>query len=365
MLGDAAQPSATGTVRDRPAVTLSGTTAFVTAESGIEAFDTASGRKVWAAGTVTPAPTDGTVRAAPLVASMNGQPAVFAAFDRVVQGTGTAPSRTVIEILAANASTGAQLWDAQVDSTPSPDDFMGQDDGLVADGITAGKVIGVNAQTLVVTEGETTYVLDLSSRQLRWKRPSFQAIALDGGIVAGEGAPSYGQRQLAGYAAQDNSTTWSVPPVGAGHPASLAGPGLIAIDTTDGFDLLETKTGAARANIVQAAGHIHPWSCEFDQASVIACSDEAFNQADRIVALDATTLKQLWTLAATPGGRLVPSISAAWHGALYGHTSNGPVILDGRNGTDRATPEFAPILVDAYAVVYWNEGEVSATPATG
>lgn len=360
----ASQPSTTSGPKNRPAVTLSGATAFVTAESGIEAFDTYSGRTTWSAGTITPAPTDGTVRAAPLVASLSGAPAVFAAFDRVVQGTGTTPSRTVIEILAANASTGQRLWDTQIDSTPSPDDIMGEDDSLAADGITAARVVAVDTQNVVLTQNETTYVLDLSSRQLRWKRASFQAIALAGDVVTGEGSPTYGQRQLTGYATQDGSTRWSASPVDGTHPASPAAAGLIAIDTTNGFDLLDAKTGATRTSISRAP-HIHPWSCAFDQASVIACSDEEFNQSDSIVALDSTSLQQLWTLDSNAGGRLVPSLSAVWHGALYGSTPNGPVVLDGHTGANRATPQFAPILVDANAVVYWSEGEVSAQRTTG
>lgn len=363
-LNDAAQPSTATGPKGRPAVTLSDSAAFVTAESGIEAFDTLSGRTAWKADTTVPAPNDGTIRAAPLVASMNGAPAVFAAFDRVVQGTGTTPSRTVIEIVAADASSGKQLWDAQVDPTPSPDDIWGNDDSLSADGITAARVVAVDAQSVVVTAYETTYVLDLGSRQLRWKRPQFQAVALAGDVVSGEGSPTYGTRQLAGYAAQGGSQRWSAPPVDGTHPVSYAAPGLIAIDTTNGFAVLDAKTGATRSDIVRAP-HIHPWRCDFDQAAVIVCADEAYNQSDSIVALDSTTLQQLWALASTPGGRLVPSVSAVWHGALYGSTPNGAVILDGHTGADRATPAFAPILVNSYAVVYWSEGEVSAQPATG
>jgi hypothetical protein len=42
-------------------------------------------------------------------------------------------------------------------------------------------------------------------------------------------------------------------------------------------------------------------------------------------------------------------ITAAWHGAVYGETGNGSVVLDGRTGADRsANPGASPQLVNEY-----------------
>jgi hypothetical protein len=45
-------------------------------------------------------------------------------------------------------------------------------------------------------------------------------------------------------------------------------------------------------------------------------------------------------------------VRVAWHGALYGHTTNGPIVLDARAGTDlEAQPGLIPFLVSArYAI---------------
>ena len=42
-------------------------------------------------------------------------------------------------------------------------------------------------------------------------------------------------------------------------------------------------------------------------------------------------------------------MTTAWHGAVYGTTVNGPLVLDARTGADRDTrPGAAPVLVNAY-----------------
>lgn len=58
--------------------------------------------------------------------------------------------------------------------------------------------------------------------------------------------------------------------------------------------------------------------------------------------------KALWQIAGT-SGRVAPTVSTAWHGAVHGITTNGAVILDARTGADRVDlPGAAPQVVDGY-----------------
>jgi hypothetical protein len=64
-------------------------------------------------------------------------------------------------------------------------------------------------------------------------------------------------------------------------------------------------------------------------------------------------------------GRLVPAVTAFWHGAVYGETQNGPVILDGRTGKDRSSPGVAPIGVDQYTGLTGSNGVPAVVLASG
>lgn len=56
---------------------------------------------------------------------------------------------------------------------------------------------------------------------------------------------------------------------------------------------------------------------------------------------------------------MTPTVTAVWHGAVYGYTDHGPIVLDATTGADRNDhPGIAPTLVDAYA------GVVAAVPPT-
>jgi hypothetical protein len=84
-------------------------------------------------------------------------------------------------------------------------------------------------------------------------------------------------------------------------------------------------------------------------------------------ALTADSAAPLWSLPAA--GRVPPQVSTAWHGAVYGTTVNGPVVVDARTGRDRnPAPGATPAVVDAYLGVGAGSGllgGVVVTPATG
>ena len=88
---------------------------------------------------------------------------------------------------------------------------------------------------------------------------------------------------------------------------------------------------------------------------------------NRTFALDAVSAQLLWSLPAA--GRVPPQVSTAWHGAVYGTTVNGPVVVDARTGRDRnPAPGAAPVVVDGYLGSGPGSGllgGVVVTPATG
>lgn len=65
------------------------------------------------------------------------------------------------------------------------------------------------------------------------------------------------------------------------------------------------------------------------------CSTPGQDSTATATALDSTTGRLLWQLPDKASGRIAPSVTAIWHGAVYGSTENGAVVLDARTGADR------------------------------
>ncbi|MFD7906499.1 hypothetical protein ACFV4G_30200 [Kitasatospora sp. NPDC059747] len=102
--------------------------------------------------------------------------------------------------------------------------------------------------------------------------------------------------------------------------------------------------------------------CRHDGRSVTVCTDDG-----SVFAVDDNA-QVLWKLPDEANHRIAPTVTAVWHGLVYGSTSHGPVILDTRTGADRpATPGIAPAAVDAYAgLALKNDANILvAYPAAG
>ena len=85
-----------------------------------------------------------------------------------------------------------------------------------------------------------------------------------------------------------------------------------------------------------------------------------------VAAVDRTNGKVLWFIKDGDDSRLVPDVTAVWHGRVYGSVRSGPVALDARTGKDMPTkPEVAPILVNEYVGLTLTDGVLSSLPAGG
>ena len=100
----------------------------------------------------------------------------------------------------------------------------------------------------------------------------------------------------------------------------------------------------AEVRTVDVGSSYTPPRCVWDEAATTVCGGDT-----RVFAVDATTAAPLWELPDPGANRVAPRLTTAWHGAVYGTTVNGPVVLDARTGADRDTrPGAAPVLVNAY-----------------
>ncbi|MGW7686546.1 hypothetical protein ACWGID_37740 [Kribbella sp. NPDC054772] len=86
------------------------------------------------------------------------------------------------------------------------------------------------------------------------------------------------------------------------------------------------------------------YSCVWDQVSSIACREAQPTGPQEIVGFDDTTGKKAWGWTSLTGGRVVPSVTAAFHGVVYVQTEKQGVLLDGKTGQDLpgASPSGGP-----------------------
>ncbi|MER0443252.1 PQQ-binding-like beta-propeller repeat protein [Streptomyces sp. Edi4] len=335
-------------------------------EDGLKAVDTARASVKWSVDTTNKADRGGfgTRRAAPHVIAGQGGATVFAAYDRTVPGQGTMPARAAIEVLAVDAVSGRTAWRAEF--TPAPSSRI-EASGLAADENVAPKVITADTTSVVVTADETTYVLDRATRQLRWQQKGFSAVSVADGVVAGGEAAGAGgfHGQLGGFALDSGQRRWTAASSDRAVHASAAGPGLLAGNVQESLVLVDVRTGTERARYAGGGQlHLHPWRCRGDEQSLVLCHDQLAGQVNAVVVFDAATTAKVWSLP-DASGRIVPQVTAFWHGAVYGRTNNGPVVLDGHTGKDRETkPGAAPFEVDQYGGLSGDSRSPLAVPAS-
>ncbi|MFI5952802.1 PQQ-binding-like beta-propeller repeat protein [Cryptosporangium sp. NPDC051539] len=360
-------------VRPLP-VTLHRTTAFIASTTALLAVDTITGRTL-----ATIAPTAGTTQAptgttpggtdpartdaarAPLVWTDNGRATVLATFvvDRPAKGTQKAGR--AIEIVAVDAETVKSLWTAQVEAPAGLDQGYA---GLAADpiGVDAGTLaVGVTYQT-----AQGVVAVDLATKQARWSRADFRPGVVTSGVVVGAtGDPLSDPSSVLALDLADGKQKWSALPGSQQLIVSSVGPALL-IATGKNYGSgdtlvasLDVATGKVRD---RSAADYSSVRCQFDGKDVTVCGRSGW-----AVGLDSTTGKTLWELPDRAGTRVAPRIAAAWHGAVYGTTDNGPVVLDARSGKDREiAPGLAPLVVNEYVGIGLppNGGEgVRAYPA--
>ena len=59
---------------------------------------------------------------------------------------------------------------------------------------------------------------------------------------------------------------------------------------------------------------------------------------DTMIGFDDTTGKKAWSFSNDSGNRIVPGLTAAYHGVLYAQTEAQPVLLDAKTGADLPSP---------------------------
>lgn len=282
------------------------------------------------------------------------------AFPVEIEGRGTVPRSKAIELVTADAATAQRLFNVTV---PLPDSEITPGRGP---GIRAVRLAGVRDGIAVVSaetlEGGLTAGIDLVNRRVTWTAPDLVAQLVVGDTVIAE-RPDEVDPEMQGLGISDGGRRWGGV---TGGTAYQVGNELVMIAQTSfapgksGTSVVEAATGRERDTSLTKEGS---WRCKYDQRSITVCQLSSGSRPYAIVALDNSG-REMWRIVRETGGsRVPPAVTAAWHGAVYGYTDAGPVVLDASTGADR-TPAAAaaPILVNEYYGVTPAPGRTPESP---
>jgi hypothetical protein len=330
--------------------TLEGTVIYTVTGDSMSAIDVATGQSKWDVH-VDRAETINSHVAAP--ALVDGK--VYAAFETTVPGKGTTPEQPAITVVVADAASGQAEAPIQI---PTPDaDPAG---AMATRGATA--VFGVSGNIVAVNRGAATFGVNVDTKSLAWQRMHFVTRAVVDDVVIGVDTapvPDNGSDVVLGLRIADGKQAWKAPERSPGIQVSDAGPHLVVLDTEKTVDILSAADGARRGSLTQDASFtlIGGTWCAYDKRSITVCKGP-----QRLIGIDPSApSKPKWEID-DGGPREIPEISAVFHGAIYGRSSNGPVVLDAVTGAD--WPD-SPVLVPTFVNEHVGIGKVTGENAIG
>ncbi|MGH3428140.1 MAG: PQQ-binding-like beta-propeller repeat protein, partial [Terriglobales bacterium] len=354
--------------------TLRGRSAYIVEPTMLRSVDLLTGKQNWQL-PIPGVPADPNAQRGPFVNDSGPRPPVVSDDGKTVvvavpitePGMGTTPSHQAISVLAASAASGKPKWSTKVAVSAAVA-------GYSPSGVVTSVVAASDSTVVVTYRGElaTTAAIDPAGRKILWQRDEFEAGTVADDVVVGTDtnvAENSSMVQATAVGLAKGEQRW----VGAARSSQAtvipANPALVVVDRADygsgDADLLflDPKTGQQKASFFKdrtfgIGSTLGP--CQYDQRSVLVCSP-----FEGVTAYDATSGKQLWQLPDKTANRVAPGITAVWHGAVYGSTGNGPVILDALTGKDRSTnPGATPSWVSEYGGIGLNQqGAPVAYPA--
>ncbi|MFJ8210591.1 hypothetical protein [Streptomyces sp. NPDC096033] len=259
--------------------------------------------------------------AAPPVVTDGSSPLLLAPFVVRQAGTGTQASRTVAELVAADAKTGKVSWRLRLDVadwTKEVTDSLAISDVGASANVAVVTLVKKGSETF--SNPSTTYAVDLTTRRVLWTQETFKASVVAGGVVAGtkRKAASDEYSTPTGYDLTTGAERWHDAAEYFNTYLRPAGPDLFYLDARDRaggknrLRLVDVRTGQTRQDGVALASR-----CRYDGVGAVVCWGR-----DEVTGIDAQTGAPLWRLPDEKAGRVAPRVSSVWHGRVYGKTSN-------------------------------------------
>ncbi|WP_432494682.1 PQQ-binding-like beta-propeller repeat protein [Kineococcus gypseus] len=382
-----------GQLVDDLALSMQDLTGYLSTEQGLQVMDLVSGK----AGDlhsptapVVPASGSPSPLSAPALVRTGTTSLAVAAFVVTQPASGTTPEHRVVEVLAVDTATGEQAWQATLElpqwaqeetaSAPVVKVLAASSTSSAAGEAGTSATEAPGGEVVVTVDGgfkqAITWALIPEDGQQRWQHEDLLQATRIGDVVLGNQANEQDPRRdnglLSALNAADGTLRWQAPTGTSLVSASAVSPTLAGVNVNDYasgenvFQVLNAGTGTVTDTIPTGRTGI-TLACHDDGAGTGVCSTNAGAAASAVIAYDGTAGTRLWNLPQDGSRRVAPALRTAWHGAVYGTTTNGPVVLDAKTGADReVSPGAAPVLVnDRVGIAVDSEGSVSAYTPIG
>jgi hypothetical protein len=336
---------------DEPIFGMVGEVALVGNYRGLTGRDVADPSKAWeikaaAADTTTVSDTSG-----PMAAKVDGKDVAVIAYAESDKGNGTQKPSGLVVVHWIDVLTGQKI--AEVSAKVS----TVQGTGVTASGTPSLAAAAVDPETGQIAVGVSTAgtmnkyqtVYADPATQKSTIVPDMNPAAVHSGVVAGtQGAasdkPNGAVRLVDGASGK---VTKQVPlnqaylePLAGGskhayfyghkevsYTGGTKGEAIFVVDVSTGA-VTQTVAAAPSTSDVKVA-------CLGDQATSVVCTSTTVQGHPlEIAGFDDTTGKKVWGFTDASEGRVVPRVTAAFHGVVYAQTEAQPVLLDAKTGQD-------------------------------
>jgi hypothetical protein len=289
------------------------------------------------------------------------------AYYQRVKGSGTNKAKVQVAFRWVDPADGKIVSEATIDVTPV----------IGAQEVNAGLSGGFTSETFDAATGQIAVGL-ASASQIGAKAGIFSVFAdpktkktgavpflepagVSNGVVVGAKGPERDKRSLAIADAITGAVKKTglqgleaLTPAGAGQKHiymyghkyvrtdkyhGYYAPSIYAIDPTTGA-IVETKS------TLKASYPDFRYHCLGDSANTVVCVTAETSRTPEIVGIDDTTGKKTWGYSEAAGGRVVPKVTAVFHGVIYAEAETGPILLNAVTGLDLPTPTPTPTPTD-------------------
>ena len=334
-----------------------GQTSLVSANSGLTGRDVAGLRDPWTAlSTPTPDTISTVDHTDPMPVQIDGKDAVAIAYIQNVKGNGTQKVHGQALVLWLDPTDGKKIAELTVDLSQT----LGPGGGAKAflsqsyDQATGQVALGLDADSAEADKrvGSAFTIYADPKTQKATVLPFFEAAGvLNGAVVGAKASNSEGAHDgtivIADGASgkvgkQINTKLNYLQSAGSGTKhAYLSGSSYVensksAIFTyTNILYSVDIATGAVvQTKPALGTGNDYYFKCLGDQAAGVVCTTGENPGTDEIIGIDDNTGKKVWGYTKSSASRVVPYVTAAFHGVLYGVAGDQPVMMNLAGGQD-------------------------------
>ncbi|GAB2557747.1 hypothetical protein [Kribbella endophytica] len=347
-----------------PEVAMLGTTAVANSLSGAVG-QSITGEKPWQ--TRSTETTDDSVvtndATQPAAVQLDGKSAVAVVYYQRIKGGGTAKPSVQALFRWLDPADGKPISEVMVDITP----LLGDDEvnsglpggftGLAVDTTTGQMAVGVAPTSLIgAKSGVITVIADPTTKK-GVSIPFMKPAGIGKGVLVGAQGKENTNRTVALVDAATGKVTKSglLPGLEGLEPTGVIGGKyayLYGQKYTKGLGSYGTgayvgsiyAVDPATGTIVQSKSavketrYLFGYTCHGDSQKTVVCSTDPGASEDEIVGFDDTTGKKLWGYTAKSPGRVVPLVTAAFHGMVYGTVQQKPILVNALTGQDVPAP---------------------------